>query len=87
MEGHWVIGMIQDNSEDFRMVLCPDNDRSAESLIPIIKEHVAAGTEIHTDAWRAYSGLATCGMQYHHRVVNHSDPEHRFVCKFFFLYY
>ena len=77
IEGHWVLGMIEDGSEDFRLVVCPENVRDAATLIPIIQEHVAVGTEIRTDMWRAYSSLNENG--YVHKVVNHSDPEHRFV--------
>ena len=79
IEGHWVLGIIADGSEDFRLVTCPENLRDADTLIPIILAHVAPGSEIHTDAWRAYSKLSNYG--YIHKVVNHSDPEHRFVGK------
>lgn len=77
IEGHWILGMIQDGSEDFRLVVCPDNVRDAATLIPIIEEHVAPGTEIRTDMWKAYTRLPEHG--YIHKVVNHSDPENHFV--------
>lgn len=76
VEGHWVLGMIAEGSEDLRLELCPDNVRSAEALIPIIQKHVAPGSEIHTDMWKAYSGLGRLG--YTHKVVNHSDPDARY---------
>ncbi|KAL3099241.1 hypothetical protein niasHT_030381 [Heterodera trifolii] len=38
----------------------------------IIQQHIAVGTEIHTDCWRAYARLTEFG--YLHKVVNHSDP-------------
>ncbi|KAL3094362.1 hypothetical protein niasHT_029259 [Heterodera trifolii] len=79
IEGHWVIGMIENDSEDFRVVVCPDNVRSADVLLPIIQKHVAVGTEIHTDMWRAYSRLNEHGFL--HKIVNHSDPEHRFIAE------
>ena len=78
IDGHWVLGIIEDGSEDFRLIICPNNIRDATTLIPIIKEHVREGSEIRTDAWRAYSTLGQNG--YTHRVVNHSDPENRFIC-------
>ncbi|KAL3117813.1 hypothetical protein niasHT_009859 [Heterodera trifolii] len=34
-------GMIENDSEDFRVVVCPDNVRSADVLLPIIQKHVA----------------------------------------------
>ena len=49
-----------------------------QPLIHIIKEHVQEGSEIRTDAWRAYSTLNQNG--YTHNIVNHSDPENRFIC-------
>jgi hypothetical protein len=81
VDGHWVLGAIQNGSEDFRMIVCPNNCRSADALIPIIEQHIEKGTEIHTDAWRAYSRLNEFG--YVHRVVNHSDPHNHFVGRFF----
>jgi hypothetical protein len=43
IEGHWVLGMIEDGSEDFRLVVCPENVRSADTLLPIIEKHVEIG--------------------------------------------
>ncbi|CAK1597792.1 unnamed protein product [Parnassius mnemosyne] len=79
IEGHWVLGMIEDGSEDLRLEVCPDNIRSAEVLVPLIQRHVAAGTTIHTDCWRAYDCLAEHG--YTHKKVNHSDPDNPFVAE------
>ncbi|XP_018803117.1 PREDICTED: uncharacterized protein LOC108977722 [Bactrocera latifrons] len=36
VEGHWVLVMIEDGSEDLRLEVCPDNVRSVEILIPLI---------------------------------------------------
>lgn len=55
----------------------PEGARGAEDLIPLIKKHVAQGSIIHTDMWRAYSTLSEHG--YIHKVVNHSDPVSHFV--------
>ncbi|KAL7075972.1 hypothetical protein ACQ4LE_004794 [Meloidogyne hapla] len=79
IDGHWVLGLIEDGSDDFRLIICPNNIRDAATLIPIIKQHVHEGSEIKTDAWRAYSTLGQNG--YTHRVVNHSDPENRFISR------
>lgn len=79
IEGHWVLGMIEDDSEDLRLEVCPDNVRSAEVLVPIIQKHVEVGTTIHTDYWRAYDCLSQYG--YVHKKVNHSDPDNPFVAE------
>lgn len=77
IEGHWVIGFIEDGSEDLRLEVCPGNVRSAEVLVPLVQKHVAEGTTIHTDSWRAYDCLGDYG--YVHRKVNHSDPDAPFI--------
>lgn len=77
IEGHWILGMIEDGSEDIRLEVCPDNIRSADVLLPLIQKHIAEGTVIHTDYWRAYDCLGQHG--YVHKKVNHSDPDNPFV--------
>ena len=68
VEGVWVFGGIERESRRsfFRIV----EDRSAETLIPIIKEFVLPGTTIISDCWKAYSSLSKEG--YTHQTVNHS---------------
>ncbi|XP_069968781.1 uncharacterized protein [Bactrocera oleae] len=79
VEGHWVLGMVEDGSDDLRLEVCPDNVRSAEVLIPLIQRHVLQGGIICTDCWKAYDCLSSHG--YEHRRVNHSDPENPFVAE------
>ncbi|KOB77535.1 Uncharacterized protein OBRU01_03892 [Operophtera brumata] len=79
VEGHWILGMIQDQSEDLRLEVCKDNVRSAEVLVPLIKKHVAEGTTIHTDFWRAFDCLE--GHGFIHGKVNHSDSNNPFVAE------
>ncbi|XP_047526406.1 uncharacterized protein LOC125063808 [Pieris napi] len=79
IEGYWVLGMIEDKSEDLRLEVCPNNIRSADILLPLIQKHVEVGTIIHTDFWKAYDCLADHG--YIHQKVNHSDPENPFVAE------
>jgi hypothetical protein len=70
-EGNWILGMVErgDNS-GYRLEICPNNLRNARTLIPLIKKHVAPGTTIITDEWRAYMSLRDHG--YNHLTVNHS---------------
>ncbi|XP_050339519.1 uncharacterized protein LOC126765890, partial [Bactrocera neohumeralis] len=79
VEGHWVLGMVEHGSDDLRLEVCPGNVRSAEVLIPLIEKHVAKGSVICTDCWKAYDCLASHG--YEHRRVNHSDPDNPFVAE------
>ena len=44
-------------------------DRQKETVQPIIREHVAAGTALYTDEMLGYRGLET---DYAHQVVNHA---------------
>ena len=52
-------------------------DRTADTLVNIIKQHIKPGTTIISDCWRAYSSLNSEGFT--HLTVNHSvnfvDPD------------
>jgi len=50
------------------------DDTEAKDLIPIISKKVKPGSRICSDAWRAYTGLATKG--YLHRTVEHGEKEY-----------
>ena len=45
------------------------HSRRKHDLQPIIREHVAAGSELHTDALESYNGLE----EYTHKVVDHAE--------------
>ncbi|CAK1604129.1 unnamed protein product [Parnassius mnemosyne] len=77
IEGHWVLGMVENGKDNLRLEVCPDNDRYEEMLVPLIRKHVEVGTEIHTDFCGAYDSLPQYG--YIHKTVNHSDPNNKFV--------
>ena len=76
----WVFGGVcRETGQGFLVVV--DNDRSAGRLLPLIHEHIAPGTIIHSDGWTAYNGIVNLPVQppYQHLVVNHSqnfiDPQ------------
>ena len=70
VEGTWVIGGVERGSSSCFMKVLPLNKRDAATMIPIIQQHVAPGTTIITDCWRAYNRLSSLG--YIHLTVNHS---------------
>ena len=53
--------------------------RNADTLLPLLKMHVAPGTTVISDGWAAYGGidrireLQTGNPAYSHFVVNHSE--------------
>ena len=78
VEGSWLLGMIDIGTKDhpapegnFRLEICPDNKRDAETLLPLIQKHVAPGTTIYSDCWKAYYTLEE--LNYEHFTVNHSQ--------------
>lgn len=51
--------------------------RNARTLLPLIRNHSAIGSEHHTDRWSAYFRINRIrGRRYRHRGVNHS---HTFI--------
>ncbi|XP_029046875.1 uncharacterized protein LOC114877909 [Osmia bicornis bicornis] len=66
VEGHWVLGILDTVTNDCRMIIL----KNWEALIPLIKEHVASGSEIHTNCLGEYARLSEEGFV--HKTVNHS---------------
>lgn len=50
-------------------------DRSAETLLPLIERWIEPGSEIHSDQWPAYIGISNIPVEprFIHRTVNHSQ--------------
>ena len=46
--------------------------RDAATLLPIIQQHVAPGTIVHSDQWRVYSRVGNLTKVSSHQTVNHS---------------
>ena len=69
VEGQWVFGGCEKyNKHKIFMILV--HNRKATTLLPLIKKWIAPGSIIHSDCWKAYSGLTKIG--YTHVTVNHS---------------
>ena len=47
--------------------------RDAETLLNLIRNHVAPGTQIWSDCWRAYMGVDQLPENYIHLTVNHLE--------------
>ena len=48
------------------------SQRNAATLLPIIQQHVAPGTIIHSDEWRAYRRVRNLPNVVSYQTVNHS---------------
>ena len=70
VDGVWVFGGIERDSETPKCFFTVVEDRSAKTLIPLIKRWILPGTTILSDCWKAYSSL--CDEGYVHETVNHS---------------
>ena len=70
VDGVWVFGGIERDSTPPKPFFVPVSDRSAATLIPIIKRWILPGTTILSDCWKAYSSLEKEGFI--HDTVNHN---------------
>ena len=71
-EGHWVFGAVERATGRCCLVEVPD--RSAETLVPIIRRWILPGTRILSDGWRAYANLGAIGGGiYVHDVIIHEQ--------------
>lgn len=71
VDGVWILGLLErDNPAHCVLIPCPNNSRSADTLLPLITHNVLPGTTIYTDQWAAYRTLQQQG--FHHESVNHS---------------
>ena len=68
VEGQWVFGGIEEDSR--RSFMAAVEKRDEATLLPLIQKHIAKGTTIVSDCWKAYINLEKHG--YEHRTVNHS---------------
>ena len=71
VEGTWVLGGIERETNHCFLTSCPANRRNEATLLPIIQQFVLPGTKIITDGWKAYINLGQHG--YVHMDVNHSE--------------
>ena len=60
-----------ERTEDRRIFVEVVSDRSAMTLLEVIRRHVRPGSIVYTDLWRGYSGLSEA-LDVQHMTVNHS---------------
>lgn len=68
-EGTWILGMLERQSGNIRLIKCPLNKRDQKTLFELIIENVEPNTTIMTDKWKGYSSLSG---SFHHLTVNHT---------------
>jgi transposase-like protein len=68
VRGQWVFGGVE--RESGKLFLAPLPDRTADTLMDIIRDRIEPGTTVISDCWGAYCNLDSQG--YTHRTVNHS---------------
>ncbi len=72
-DGVWVFGGYQtDIHRGFFEIV---EDRSADTLLPLVRKYITPGTTIHSDHWRSYQQVANIPVnpRYRHGRVNHSQ--------------
>ena len=47
-------------------------DRTAATLLPILQQHVAQGSVVHSDQWASYNQVGNLPNVFAHGTVNHS---------------
>ena len=55
-----------------RSFLALVESRDAATLLPILQEYVLPGTQVMSDLWRSYGGIAELPEGYGHLTINHS---------------
>ena len=55
VEGQWVFGGVERDSH--KCFLEPVEDRTAETLIQLIKDWILPGTTIISDCWKSYNRI------------------------------
>ena len=76
MEGNWILGMINVETNEVWMTIFPNNRKDSNTLYELITEHIELTSTIYTEAWRSYGLLAGgFGAQLSvNHCVNFVDP-------------
>ena len=79
----WVLGGVDRSTNQCFLIPCPNNQRGADVLLPLIQRWVLPGSIVYTDEWGGYNQLTARG--YTHDTVNHTiqfvDPATGVKCE------
>jgi len=67
----WFFGGVERGTK--KVFLVPVERRNADTLLPLIAEHILPETTIISDCWAAYGGIERMQKEYSHYTVNHSQ--------------
>ena len=70
VEGVWVVAGVELTAER-KIFLVRVQNRTADTILNIIREHVLPGSTIQTDMFRSYSQITPI-LGFQHQTVNHS---------------
>ena len=68
----WVFGIVDSSQTPALGYMEVVQSRDAATLLPTIQAHVAPGSVVHSDQWRAYSRVSRLPTINTHHTVNHS---------------
>ena len=68
----WVFGLCDTSYSPALGIMCIVPNRSAQTLLPIIQQHVHCGTVIYSDEWAAYRRVQQLQPVSSHSTINHS---------------
>ena len=72
VEGVWVVGGVERTPER-KIFITTVEDRKKDTLHLILSNYIKEGSEIRTDCWKGYNGLARIPCKHYcHQTVNHA---------------
>ena len=69
VEGSWILVMVDIETNELRLEICPNNKRYQETLLTLIEKHVQHDSTVFSDCWKGYTNLSAAGFE--HFCVNH----------------
>jgi len=71
VEGVWVLGGVERTSKRLMFAQIVEK-RDRKTLMEVLSRHIASGSIVHTDLWKAYSTMEE-ELDVKHFTVNHSE--------------